>query len=87
MSLLKGKKRVEVNSSTLFDFRNSFASLILLRGAKPKVVSEALILARELPFSDFSPVPHYVNHDSFKTCSTEALIPEACYLSISFCQS
>ncbi len=36
----KGKNRVEELTSTLFDLRNIFASLILLRGAKPKVVSE-----------------------------------------------
>jgi hypothetical protein len=41
--LQRQKDRVEELTSTLFDWRNTLASLILLRGAKPKVASGALV--------------------------------------------
>jgi len=41
-SYSRGKNRVEELPTTLFDWRNTLVSLILLRGAKPEVVSEKL---------------------------------------------
>jgi hypothetical protein len=46
--LQRQKDRVEESTSTLFDLGNTFASAILIHGAKSKVISETLILEKGL---------------------------------------
>jgi len=46
--LQRQKDRVEESTSTLFDLGNTFASAILIHGAKPNVISETLILEKGL---------------------------------------